>query len=267
MPDNQAQAAGGREAVTRLRIDDEELEVAAGAAVLAAGGNFVWMTERPCDPRHVRSRARRRGRAAALVDGSRADATRLRRWRCVELPVVDAARCFGEVRWLVTESQVQAVVDLAVSRFGKLDCMFNNAGAAGVSGEIDQTPVEAFDLTVSVLLRGVFLGIKHAARVMKPARSGSIISTASVAGLQTGWGPHTYSACKAAVIQLTASVAVELGAHGLRRLLPWEKGPGLPWGKTSLDSAISAEVFAPPGLARRNWPCPPEMADRRAIAS
>jgi NAD(P)-dependent dehydrogenase (short-subunit alcohol dehydrogenase family) len=70
--------------------------------------------------------------------------------------------------------------------------------------------------TVGVLLRGVFLGMKHAAPVMKRQGSGSIISTASVAGLRTGLGPHVYSAAKAAVIHLTHSVAMELGERGVR---------------------------------------------------
>ncbi len=76
--------------------------------------------------------------------------------------------------------------------------------------------MDGFDATIGVLLRGVFLGIKHAAPVMKKQGGGSIISTASVAGLRTGLGPHIYSAAKAAVIHLTHSVAMELGEHGVR---------------------------------------------------
>jgi len=67
-----------------------------------------------------------------------------------------------------------------------------------------------------VLLRSVFLGIKHAAPLMKRQGSGSIVSTASVAGMRTGFGPHVYSAAKAAVIHLTHSVAMELGESGVR---------------------------------------------------
>jgi NAD(P)-dependent dehydrogenase (short-subunit alcohol dehydrogenase family) len=114
------------------------------------------------------------------------------------------------------EADVQAVVDETCKRFGRLDCIFNNAGYAGVGGRIEEIPVEGFDETMGVLVRGVFLGIKHAARVMKKQGSGSIISTASVAGLRTGFGPHTYSAAKAAVIHLTHSVAMELGESGVR---------------------------------------------------
>ncbi len=114
------------------------------------------------------------------------------------------------------EAEVKAAVKRAVDEFGRLDCMFNNAGFGGAIGPIETTPVEDYDRTMNVLLRGVFLGMKHAAPVMKAQGSGSIISTASVAGLAGGRGPHIYSAAKAAVINLTRSVALELGESGVR---------------------------------------------------
>jgi NAD(P)-dependent dehydrogenase (short-subunit alcohol dehydrogenase family) len=114
------------------------------------------------------------------------------------------------------EADVKALVDRAVGEFGRLDCLFNNAGFIGARGPIDTIPVDEFDQTLGVLLRGVFLGMKHAAPVMKQQGSGSIISTASVAGLQAGFGPHPYSAAKAAVVQLTRTVATELGESGVR---------------------------------------------------
>lgn len=114
------------------------------------------------------------------------------------------------------EAEVAAAVDRAVSAFGALDVCFNNAGFGGTRGPIAEIPADEFDRTVAVLLRGVFLGIKHAARVMTPRGRGSIISTASVAGLQAGYGPHVYSMCKAGVIQLTRTTAMELGEVGVR---------------------------------------------------
>jgi NAD(P)-dependent dehydrogenase (short-subunit alcohol dehydrogenase family) len=114
------------------------------------------------------------------------------------------------------EEDVKGAVDEAVSRWGRLDVMFNNAGFGGALGPIEGTTVEEFDLTFDVLVKGPFLGIKHAAPVMKRQRSGSIINTASVAGLQTGYSPHLYSVAKAAVIHLTRSVALELGECGIR---------------------------------------------------
>ena len=81
---------------------------------------------------------------------------------------------------------------------------------------IEAIDIAGFDQTIGVLLRGVLLGMKHAAPVMKRQGGGSIISTASVAGLTAGFGPHVYSAAKAAVIQLTKTVAMELGEHNIR---------------------------------------------------
>jgi NAD(P)-dependent dehydrogenase (short-subunit alcohol dehydrogenase family) len=114
------------------------------------------------------------------------------------------------------ESDVASAIQRSVERFGRLDCMFSNAGIGGAGGPIDQIPMEAYDATMAVLLRGVFAGIKHAAAIMKEQRSGSIISTASVAGMQAGYGGHVYSAAKAAIIHLTRTVAVELGEYGVR---------------------------------------------------
>jgi len=114
------------------------------------------------------------------------------------------------------EDDVKAAVDLAVERFGRLDCMFNNAGIGGAGGPIDLIPAIGFDITIAVLFRSVFFGMKHAAPVMKEQGSGSIISTASIAGLRTGFAGHFYSACKAAVIHMTRSVAIELGPFGIR---------------------------------------------------
>jgi NAD(P)-dependent dehydrogenase (short-subunit alcohol dehydrogenase family) len=114
------------------------------------------------------------------------------------------------------EAHVSGAIAQAVSRFGRLDCLFNNAGAVGVAGPIEEIPADGFDRTMGVLLRGVFLGMKHAAPIMKRQGGVSIISTASVAGLQAGYGPHVYSAAKAAVVHLTRSVAMELGESGVR---------------------------------------------------
>jgi NAD(P)-dependent dehydrogenase (short-subunit alcohol dehydrogenase family) len=69
------------------------------------------------------------------------------------------------------EADVAAAVDLAVAEFGQLDVMVNNAGIVGVVGPIASTSTDAFDATLAVLLRGVFLGMKHAARVMLPRAS------------------------------------------------------------------------------------------------
>ncbi|MFN2375866.1 MAG: SDR family oxidoreductase, partial [Candidatus Binatia bacterium] len=114
------------------------------------------------------------------------------------------------------EADVKAMIDAALSQHGRLDTIFNNAGFGGTAGPIAEIPVEEFDATIGVLLRGVFLGMKHAAPILAAQGSGTIVSTASVAGLRAGYAPHVYSVAKAAVIQLTRSVAMELGEKGVR---------------------------------------------------
>ncbi len=114
------------------------------------------------------------------------------------------------------EDNVSAAVDFAVSEFGRLDCIINNAGIVGAIGPIGNMPTEIWDYTIAVNLRGIFLGIKHAARIMVPQKSGCILNTASTAGLVGGLGPHAYTAAKHGVVGLTKSVSNELAPHGIR---------------------------------------------------
>ena len=115
-----------------------------------------------------------------------------------------------------SEADVAALVSGATERWGRLDVIYNNAGFGGTIGPISSISEGEFDLTFDVLLKGVFFGMKHAAPVMTAQRSGSIISTASVAGILVGWGPHLYNVAKAAVIHLTKTVAAELGEANVR---------------------------------------------------
>ncbi|MGH9132780.1 MAG: SDR family NAD(P)-dependent oxidoreductase, partial [Ilumatobacteraceae bacterium] len=115
------------------------------------------------------------------------------------------------------EGDVEALVALAIEAFGRLDVMFNNAGIGGAFGPITELEVDDWDATFAVNTRSVFLGTKYAARVMiSQGDGGSIINTASVAGMSGGGGPQAYSAAKAAVINLTQSTAVELAPHRIR---------------------------------------------------
>ena len=117
---------------------------------------------------------------------------------------------------VTSEEDISALVDLAVSEFGQLDIMFNNAGIVGALGPIDTALEAEWTATLAVLLNGVFFGMKHAARVMKPQGSGSIISMSSVAGLTGGMAPHAYAAAKHAVVGLTRNVAAEVCGFGVR---------------------------------------------------
>jgi len=117
---------------------------------------------------------------------------------------------------VTAEEDVANLVDTAVNAFGKLDIMFNNAGIVGAVGPIDSTPTEEWKATLDILLNGVFYGVKHAARVMKPQESGAIVSMSSTAGILGGLGPHTYTAAKHAVVGLTKSAGAELCRFGIR---------------------------------------------------
>jgi NAD(P)-dependent dehydrogenase (short-subunit alcohol dehydrogenase family) len=114
------------------------------------------------------------------------------------------------------EADVKAAVERAVKEFGRLDTIYKNAGLGGATGPIEQITVENWDKTLAILLRGVFLGIKHAVAPMRKVGGGSIISTASIAGIQGYAGIHAYSAAKAAVINLTRSAATELAKDKIR---------------------------------------------------
>jgi len=114
------------------------------------------------------------------------------------------------------EDDVKGMIDRAVKAYGRLDCMVNNAGMGGVQGGIETVPVEDFDRSIAILLRGVFLGMKHATPVMKRQGGGNIINMASIAGLRGISQNHPYSAAKAAVIQITRTVAMELAPHKIR---------------------------------------------------
>ncbi len=127
----------------------------------------------------------------------------------------------GEVRFLRVdvsqEDEIQALVALALEAFGRLDCLFNNAGIGGAVGAITQTSVEDWNRTQTMLLRSVFLGIKHGALAMlEQGRGGTIINTASAAGLGGGAGMPAYSAAKAGVVNLTQNAALELAPARIR---------------------------------------------------
>lgn len=117
---------------------------------------------------------------------------------------------------VTNEAQVGAAVRHAVEKFGRLDCMFNNAGRGHPERLITDLTPQLYHEVVDLLLGGVLFGVKHAAAVMKEQKSGSIINTASVAGLGVGYGGTLYSAAKAAVIHVTKVLANEIGEENVR---------------------------------------------------
>lgn len=128
----------------------------------------------------------------------------------------DSSTCFVHCD-VSKEEDVRHAVDFTVEKFGTLDIMVNNAGLAGPPcKDIRDTNLSVFEKVFDINVKGVFLGMKHAARIMIPAKKGSIISICSVASCIGGLGPHAYTGSKHAVLGLTKSVAAELGQHGVR---------------------------------------------------
>ncbi|XVF76136.1 hypothetical protein PTKIN_Ptkin13bG0241800 [Pterospermum kingtungense] len=134
---------------------------------------------------------------------------------CAELGIPDSI-CYTHCD-VTCETDVEKAVDLAVSKYGKLDIMFNNAGIAGdLEWRAIASDAADFKKVLDVNVYGGFLGAKHAARVMIPAKSGCILFTASVASLVCIGVSHSYTASKHAVVGLSKSLSVELGEYGIR---------------------------------------------------
>ena len=152
---------------------------------VAEGANVVFTGRRQAEGAAV---AARLGRKAQFIQ---ADATR-------------------EADW-------QRLIDHTLKAFGRIDCLFNNAGGPAPTGSITSVSVAGFDAAMALLVRSVMLGMKHVAPIMLKQRSGSIINNGSIAGHQTGRSTSMiYGAAKAAVNHLSKCVAMELGEHNVR---------------------------------------------------
>lgn len=114
------------------------------------------------------------------------------------------------------EAFVKVYVDRAVAEFGRLDALFANAGIGGGLNRLPDISVAEFNEVIRINLLGVFLAIREGARVMTPQGRGSIVCTASVAGLRSGAGGMAYSASKAGVISLVQTGANQLYGTGVR---------------------------------------------------
>ncbi|XBI89414.1 hypothetical protein VPH35_027226 [Triticum aestivum] len=149
-------------------------------------------------------------------------------------PDASYARCD-----VTDEAQIAAAVDLAVARHGRLDVLHNHAGIAGKMSmdSIASLDLADFDRTMAANARSAVAGIKHAARVMVPRRSGCIICTASTAGVLGGVNP-AYCISKAAVIGAVRALAGELGRHGLRVNAISPHGIATPFGLRGLAELL-----------------------------
>jgi len=115
------------------------------------------------------------------------------------------------------EADVARLIAGCLENWGRIDCLFNNAGGPAPQGGIESIPVEGFDAAMATLVRSVMLGMKHAAPVMVKQGAGSIINNGSVAAVRAGLSSSmVYSAAKAAVVHLSNCVAMQLGEKNVR---------------------------------------------------
>lgn len=147
---------------------------------------------------------------------------------------------------VTNDADVKNAVDLAVSKYGGLDIMFNNAG---IPGSLDFAIADAdndnFKRVFEVNVYGSFLGAKHAARVMIPARKGVILFTSSLASVVAGESPHSYTVSKHAVVGLMKNLCVELGQYGIRvnSISPCAVATPLLTGTMGVDKAVVEDII------------------------
>lgn len=126
----------------------------------------------------------------------------------------------GEASFVETDvsrnADVARLVEEALSRHGRLDILFNNAGIVPLQDGVIDLTEEVFDRTIAVNVKGTWLGMKHVAPIMAEQGEGCIINTASVAGLMGNENQLSYGASKGAVIQMTRNCAAEFAASGVR---------------------------------------------------
>lgn len=117
---------------------------------------------------------------------------------------------------VTSEADIEAAVKKAKTEFGGLDILFNNAGISDRMSSIPEITAEGWSWIFDILVRGPALGMKHAVPLMLERGGGSIINTASIAGLQAGFGPIAYSTAKAGVIHMSRVAAAQLSPQKIR---------------------------------------------------
>lgn len=143
---------------------------------------------------------------------------------------------------IMKEADIAALVAAAVNKFGRLDCLFSNAGAP-TPGTLESVTEQELNYAMQLLVGSVLFGIKHAAPVMRMNGGGSIINNASIAAARDSQGPILYSVAKAAVVHLSRLAGVELGSHGIRvnTISPGAIATPIFWGGSARANSLSEE--------------------------
>ncbi len=117
---------------------------------------------------------------------------------------------------VASEKDIETAVTAAKKHFGRLDVLFNNAGTGGANDAADGVTAEGFAAVMHLHVRAALFGMKYAVPLMRAQGGGAIVSTASVAGIRTGYGPVLYSIAKAAIVHMTHVCAAQLGPENIR---------------------------------------------------
>jgi NAD(P)-dependent dehydrogenase (short-subunit alcohol dehydrogenase family) len=158
-------------------------------------------------------RAAQEGARLALLD---IDATALERSRAAILATVGSADILTVAADVAEESEMREYVAQTLAHFGRIDGLYNNAGIEGEQNPVEAYTSEGFDRVISINLKGVFFGMKHALPHLKAQGSGAIVNAASVGGIRAVPNLVGYGATKHAVAGMTKQAAIEYGQYGVR---------------------------------------------------
>jgi NAD(P)-dependent dehydrogenase (short-subunit alcohol dehydrogenase family) len=158
-------------------------------------------------------RAAREGAKLSLLD---VDASALERSRATIVSAVGDAEVLTVTADVSVEAQVRSYVEQTVGRFGRIDGLYNNAGIEGEQNPVADYTSEGFDRVLSINLKGVFYGMKHALPHLKAQGSGAIVNAASVGGIRAVPNLVGYGAAKHAVAGMTKQAAIDYGQFGVR---------------------------------------------------
>jgi len=205
------------------------------------------------------------GRATAIKFGERGArvVVAARREKQGNETVEMVKKAGGEAMFVQTDvriaSQVENMVQQTVTKYGRLDIAFNNAGVGGIMARLIRTTEEIFDELVDTNFKGVWLSMKYEIPVMQGQGGGIIINNASISGVATAERLAVYSGSKHAVVGLSKAAAVEYGRDNIRVVAIC---PG--WIKTRMTEELRARKDADAFrsmIPLKRWGEPEEVAE------